>query len=188
MDLPLNNRWWLEDEFEKVRALAPEEAKCARLLELAGWESPGPGSYYDDVGNPARSPRVKRCEFVFTEPGEEAHPEPLQWWWDDGKSRARLSWQTSMNYPEAVVYEGLDPDAAYVVRCSGYGKFLLRIDGAFVGNPEDHVEMGEVRDFPVPAEHLQDRKLVLTWDPPTDEGHLNWRQHSRLAEVWLLKQ
>ena len=31
-------------------------------------------------------------------------------------------------------------------------------------------------------------KLTLTWDRPLDEGHLNWRQHSRLAGVWLLKQ
>jgi hypothetical protein len=57
-----------------------------------------------------------------------------------------------------------------------------------VGNADDRVEMGEVRDVAVPAEHLQDRKLVLTWDRPTDEEHLNWRKHSRLAEVWLLKQ
>ena len=188
VDYPMNNRWWLEDEFEKMRGFATEKEKCDRLMQIATWETPPFGSYYDDVGNPARSPHVKRSEFVFTEPGEEAHPEPIQWWWDEGMSRARLSWQTSMNYPEAVVYEGLDPDAGYTIRCSGYGKFLLRIDGEPVGPPTDRAEMGEVRDFPVPVEHLRDRKLVLTWDFPDDEGHLNWRQHSRLAEVWLLRQ
>jgi hypothetical protein len=188
VDYPLNNRWWLEDEFAKIRDFSSEEKKCERLAEIANWETPGLGSAYDDVGNPAKSPHVKRSEFVFTEPGEEAHPEPIQWWWDEGMSRARLSWQTSMNYPEAVVYEGLDPEAAYRVRCSGYGKFLLRIDGELVGTPVDRVEMGEVIDFTVSPEHLRDRKLVLTWDRPADEDHLNWRHHSRLAEVWLLKQ
>ena len=184
---PMNNRWWLEDEFKKVGELDSEAAKCARLKRIASWEDPGPGGYYDDIGNTARSPHVKRSEFVFTEPGEEAHPEPLHWWWDNGMSRARLSWQTSMNYPEAVVYEGLDPDANYTVRCGGYGKFLLRTDGEAAYDPAKRVEMGEVLDFPVASRHIQDRKLVLTWDSPTDEGHLNWRQHSRLAEVWLLK-
>jgi hypothetical protein len=29
---------------------------------------------------------------------------------------------------------------------------------------------------------------VLTWDRPADEGELNWRKRSRLAEVWLLKK
>lgn len=189
VDYPMNNRWWLEDEFGKVRNLGAEEDKCKRLVQIAAWETPPPGSFYDDVGNPANSPNVKRSEFVFTEPGEEAHPEPLQWWWDDGKSRARLSWQTTMDYPEAVVYEGLDPSATYTVRCSGYGKFLLRVDGdALYGDSAKTVQIGEVQDFAVPAECLEDRKLVLTWDYPKDERHLNWRQRSRLAEVWLLKQ
>lgn len=189
VDYPLNNRWWLEDEFEKVRAMSSETEKRDRLIQIATWETPAFGGYYDDVGNTARSPHVKRSDFVFTEPGEEAHPEPILWWWDNGMSRARLSWQTSMNYPEAVVYEGLDPDAAYTVRCGGYGKFLLRIDGepVFDAAPQTF-EMGELQDFTVPAKYLEDRKLVLTWDYPTDEGHLNWRQHSRLAEVWLLKE
>jgi hypothetical protein len=47
--------------------------------------------------------------------------------------------------------------------------------------------MGEFKEFPVPAEQVKDRRLVLTWDIPADEEHLNWRQRSRLAEVWLLK-
>jgi glycerophosphoryl diester phosphodiesterase len=187
VDYPLNNRWWLEDEFQKVRAMASEAEKVECLNVLARWENPGPGSYYDDVGNPAKSPHVKRSPFPFTEPGEEARPEPTLWWWDDGKSRARLSWQVSMNYPEAVVYEGLDPDATYTVRCGGYGQFLLVIDGEDAAAPARRAEMGANQDFHVPSRHLQDRKLIWTWKQPTDESHLNWRQHSRLAEIWLLK-
>lgn len=29
-------------------------------------------------------------------------------------------------------------------------------------------------------------KLVLKWDRPTKGSALNWRQRSRLAEVWLI--
>ena len=191
VDYPMNNRWWLEDEFAKVRELGTEAEKVGRLKALADWENPGAGSFYDDIGNPAKSPHVKRSPFVFTEPGEEAHPEPTLWWWDQGKSRARLSWQVTMNFPEAVVYEGLDPEATYVVRCSGYGKFLLRMDGdaaIVAGGAVKSVAMGETAEFMVPPQSVRDRKLVLTWDRPTDEGHLNWRQHSRLAEVWLVKR
>ncbi len=179
---------WLEDEFKKVRSMTTETQRCRRLLEIAEWETPPVGSYYDNVGNPDQSPHVKRNESYFTMPGEEAYALPTHWWWNEGMSRARLSWQATMNYPEAVVYEGLDPDAAYTVRMSGYGKFLIRIDGERLGDTTGRFEMGEIQDVCVPASHLQDRKLVLTWDSPTDEGHLNWRQHSRLAEVWLLKQ
>ena len=31
------------------------------------------------------------------------------------------------------------------------------------------------------------REWVLIEDPVTDETHLNWRQQSRVSEVWLLK-
>ena len=125
---------------------------------------------------------------MFTVPGEEPHTEATLWWWDEWKSRRRLSWQTTMNYHVAVVFVGLEPSGTYTIRTSGYGKFLLRIDGQAVGDADDRVEIGETRDFRVPNDHLADRKLVLTWDQPEDEGELNWRQKSRLAEVWLIKE
>jgi len=187
IDNPLNNRWWLEDEFMKVRKLGSETEKCAQLKRLAMWENPGPGSFYDDVGNTAKSPHVKRCEAPFTNPAEDAWPEPTHWWLDDGKGRKRLSWLTTMDWPEAVIYEGLDPEASYAVVLTGYGQSLLKMNGVRIQPTLDGKEIGEFKEFPVPPEAVKDRKLVLTWDTPTDEAHLNWRQQSRLAEVWLLK-
>jgi len=91
-------------------------------------------------------------------------------------------------WPRELVYEGLDANASYIVRSTGYGKALLRIDGERVLPTLDGQKMGEFKEFPVPAKCLMDRKLVLTWDIPNDEGHLNWRQRSRLSEVWLIKR
>lgn len=179
VDNPLNNRWWLEDQFAQIRTLPNEAAKVKRLRELASWENPGPGSFYDDLGNIAKMPHVVRG------PGEDH--DPLFWWWDQGKSRARLSWQVTM-WPRAMVYEGLDPKGTYVVRTSGYGKALLKIDGGRVQPSIDGREMAEFKEFPVPADCLVDGRLELTWDRAGDEAHLNWRQRSRLAEVWLLKR
>jgi hypothetical protein len=176
IDQPLNNRWWLEDEFTKVRAMATEEARAARLKELADWENPGPGGFYDDIGHLARSPRVVM--------GDD---EPLFWWWDQGKSRARLSWQVTM-WPARVVYEGLDPRGEYVVRTTGYGKPLLLMDGERIEPTVDGREMHGFKEFPVPAHLVFAGTLVLTWDRAGDERHLNWRQRSRLAEVWLMKR
>ena len=39
VDYPMNNRWWLEDEFEKVRGFATEEEKRNRLVQIATWET-----------------------------------------------------------------------------------------------------------------------------------------------------
>jgi hypothetical protein len=187
VDYPLNNRWWLEDEFQKVRALGSEAERVARLHVLATWEHPGPGSYYDNVGNASKSPHVLRGDSDFVAPEEDRRPEPMFWWWNEGKSRARLTWQATM-WPHSMEYEGLDPNATYVVRTSGYGQSLLRINGERVEPVIDGTQMGEFKEFPVAPRYLNDRNLVLTWDRPANEGHLNWRQHSRLAEVWLLRK
>ena len=184
-DYPLNNRWWLEDQFKLIRPLKSEERKYQRLRQLAAWEHPGPGSFYDDLGNIAKSPHVVNC-YSGNGPELKEHPQPTFWWWDQGRSRARLSWQVTM-WPIAVVYEGLDPSASYIVRSTGYGQALLRINGERVTPTIEGKDMSEFKEFPVLPRFVRNRKLVLTWDRPANEEKLNWRQQSRLAEVWLLK-
>jgi hypothetical protein len=186
VDYPLNNRWWWEDEFRKIRALPSAGEKRARLHELAVWENPGPGSFYDDIGNIAKSPRVLRTAFN-PDRGSVQEMDLTFWWWDQGKSRARLSWQVTA-WPVAIIYEDLDEHGKYIVRSSGYGQAIVRINGELVNADRDAREMGQVREFPVDPKFLKDGRIVLTWDPPRDEGHLNWRQKSRLAEVWLINR
>lgn len=185
VDYPLNNRWWLEDQFKAIRELPTEDQKNRRLYQLATWEHPGPGSFYDDIGNIAKSPHVVHLD-PENGPVLTREPGTTFWWWDEGKSRARLSWQVT-SWPAAVVYEALDPNATYIVRSTGAGQALLRINGDRVQPTLDGKEMGEFKEFPVAAQYLKDRRLVLTWDRPTNESALNWRKKSRLAEVWLIK-
>ncbi|MFP6584921.1 MAG: glycoside hydrolase family 20 zincin-like fold domain-containing protein [Candidatus Hydrogenedentota bacterium] len=187
VDYPMNNRWWLEDQFAKIAEMNTEAEKNARLLVIANWENPGLGSYYDDIGNTAKSNHVWHSDVVVTQPGEEVNPEPTLWWWDNGMSRERLSFQSSMGWPKAVVYEGLDTNANYIIRTTGYGQALLKMDGQPASPSINGTGIGEFKDFPVPTELIQDRELIITWDRPTNEGHLNWRQHSRVSEIWLLK-
>jgi hypothetical protein len=186
VDLPLNNRWWLQDEFAKVRALGSEEEKCRRLAALATWENPGPGNFYDNVGNLSKSPHVVgRIDDSARE--EETDPSQLTyWWWNEGKSRARLTWQITM-WPPSMEYDGLDPRAVYVVRATGYGPVWLTINGERVKPTLDGRKTGELREFPVPQHCLTEGRLVLTWGCPPESKQLPWREQPRLAEVWLLR-
>ena len=186
IDYPLNNRWWLEDQFQLIRAMKSEKEQQQKLREIALWEHPGPGSFYDDIGNIAKSPHVLAMPPDYA--GEHSRaPEPTFWWWDQGMSRARLSWQTTM-WPTAIVYEALDPNAAYVVRSTGYNQALLRMNGERVNPVIDGKAMGEIKEWRVDRKLLKDGRLVLSWDRPMNEDRLNWRQRSRLAEVWLIKR
>lgn len=186
VDYPLNNRWWLEDQFQRIRGLGAEPERVQELTGLARWEHPGPGSFYDVVGDIAKSPRVVRCDPQNGPELKRARGTTF-WWWDQGKSRERLSFQVS-SWPEAIVYEALDPKSGYVVRTHGYGQSLLRINGERVEPAKGGDSPTAIQEFPVNAKYLSGRRLVLTWDPPANEEHLNWRKHSRLSEVWLIRK
>ncbi len=188
IDIPLNNRWFLEDQFQKIQQLSSEEEKKQQLKMLGFWENPGKGSFYDDVGNTAKSPHIKRCEIHYTNPAEEAWPEPTLWWLDNGKSRNRIAWLSSLEIGEAL-YQGLDPNAKYVLRISGFGKPNIKIDGKEIDNSDKKgMEIGELQEYIVPEECAQDMEITVKWSIPIEDVHKNWRQQSRVCEMWLLKK
>ncbi|MBL8851266.1 MAG: hypothetical protein JNG89_16410 [Planctomycetaceae bacterium] len=178
LDYPLNNRYWLEDEFEKVLALPNPDAQWARLDELRNWENPGPGGFYDDIGHVGRSPHAVR------------RTDPLRgagsyWWFNEGKSRLRLSWLITGS-PAALVYEDLDPNAQYTLRFSGFGELKPIINGQPVTATHYETEAPALKEFPVPEGSIQNGKLKVTFESVYLRG-VNWRYQPRLAEAWLIR-
>ena len=51
IDTPLNNRPWLLDQFARIRALPAEKERLAAIAAILDWTNPGPGGFYDDLGN-----------------------------------------------------------------------------------------------------------------------------------------
>ena len=60
VDMPLNDRAWLADRFKEIRALGKEEERLAAIDTILGWTNPGPGGFYDDLGDPSRQPHLVR--------------------------------------------------------------------------------------------------------------------------------
>ena len=73
----------------------------------------------------------------------------------------------------------------YLLRLNGNGDVRPRIDGQAVTPAAYSRVMGELKEYRVPADALKDGRVVITFDP-VDERQLNWRQQSRLVEVWLI--
>ena len=186
IDYPLNNRWWIEAEVAKALALEDESETLEALLTVANWANPGPGGFYDDIGNVANSPRVVRGEQPNTDPIPQRGDNPDFMWWESGFHQYRQSWVSKMDWPEALRYTGLDPDASYTVRTTGNAQCLLNANGVRVAGEKERVEMGEINSFSIPHELTRDGELVLTFDTPHEPG-INWRQQSRLSEVWLVR-
>ncbi|HOF40162.1 MAG TPA: hypothetical protein PLD73_08815 [Candidatus Hydrogenedentes bacterium] len=187
VDRPLNNRWWLEDEFKKIREFATEEEKLARLEVIRTWESPGLGSYYDDIGNVAQMEHVALPAGPWVEPDLVEMRNPHFPWTENGFSRARLSWLCLMRWPEKLTYRGLNPEAEYFLRATGRGGLRPIVDGVALVPSAYPREQGAFKEFPIPPELYADGEIAVTFGD-IDEYHLNWRLWSYLAEIWLIKK
>lgn len=176
VDYPLNNRWWLADQFEAIAKMDSEKEKTDRIKVIYSWENPGVGSYYDDVSNISNSPHVTTTVYDAVDFG----------WWESGYSRWRLSSQVYQNDP-ILEYENLDPNARYIIRVAGYGDALIRVDGRRLEPLVYDKERDGFKEFVVPRQAVGDGRLRVTFDKP-EESHLRWRFYSSVSDVWLLKR
>lgn len=176
VDYPLNNRWWLADEFKKIGAMKTTEEQIAALQTIATWENPRNGSYYDNISSISRGPRVKTVSYDATDVA----------WWDNGFSRKRLSSQLFQGSP-VLEYSNLEPGVRYMIRVCGYGDALLRVDGVRLSPVLYNKEADTFKEWIIPLSLTGDGKITVTFDEP-EESNLNWRQHSRISDVWLLKR
>lgn len=175
IDYPLNNRWWLEDEFKKIKELKSEDEKLVRLEFIRTYETPGEGSFYDNISS-------ADAKHVISETDDAID----YLWENDGYSRKRLSTQLFQFTPE-LQYNELDPNSNYLIRVSGLGEALLRANGERLKPTKYEKGFEQFKEFPLSKELIKAGKLKITFDKP-DEEHLNWRQQSRVTDVWVLKQ
>jgi hypothetical protein len=174
IDYPLNNRWWLEDEFKKIGEMKSEQEKVARLDFIRNYENPGEGSFYDNISSADAKHVLSETE------------DAIDFLWEnDGFSRTRLSTQLFQFTPE-LEYNELDSNSDYLIRVAGYGEALLRANGERLKPTKYEKGFEQFKEFPLPKDLIKDGKLKITFDKP-DEEHLNWRQQSRVTDVWVIK-
>ena len=175
IDYPLNNRWWLEDEFKKIKELKSEKEKLAKLDFIRNYENPGEGSFYDNISS------------VYSKHVTSETEDAIDYLWEnDGYSRKRLSTQLFQFTPE-LQYNELDPNANYLIRVSGFGEAFLRANGERLKPTRYEKGFGEFKEFPLPKGLARDGKLKITFDKP-DEENIGWRDQSRVCEVWILRR
>jgi hypothetical protein len=183
LDAPLNDRAWIEAQCAAALQQPTEEQKRAALARVASWNDPGPGGYYDDLGNASNEPHLVRMS-TFEEDPAAVHSAQDEY---TMKSPGRLSWQdqaqTLFGTPLRMRYEGLDPDAPYRVRVTYAGRFKasmrLLADGAYqvhgaVAQPDPVAPV----EYDVPREATRDGMLELSWELVEGRG-------CQVAEIWL---
>ena len=204
-DMPLNNRWWLKEKFAEIRTMRDEQERLEAIHNIVNWTNPGPGGFYDDLGNLARQPHLVRGPGYPSDPaflessyvglGREGHgPNNLRTGYE--RNNYPISWWrvgAALNEtPLLMRYQDLDSEAEYRLRVVYAG-----------GSPEPKLrlvadEQFEIHDWlkrPVPFKPLEfdipqaanaDGKLELRFEREPGLGG-NGRG-LEVAEVWLMKK
>jgi hypothetical protein len=186
INLPLNDRKWLEARFDELEKAPSEEAKLAGIREIVDWDNPGPGGFYDDLGDPWREPHL------VLEPGWEKDPSFLESAQNEsgGPDTGKQSWinqgETLYGTPLRMRYEGLDPKASYALRATYTGRLNAVMRLVANGKYEIHGPIGPEDpprpvEFPITRRATSGEKLELAWTAVSGRG-------PQVAEVWLIKR
>lgn len=206
IDVPFNDRLWLKAQFAEIRRQVNDRDKLVSIDALVNWSNPGPGGFYDDLGNLTRQPHLVR------DPQAPDNRDPFIWHGDPEFRRMsqvgfefdlsrRMSWVTQaesrFDAPLVLHYDHLEPGAEYTVRVIYGGeaggtpdnpvKVRLEIDHGI----ELHPYMVKPRppkplEFDIPKEATSDGELTLRFT--RDPGRGGNGRGCQVAEVWLMKK
>ncbi|MBI2826838.1 MAG: hypothetical protein HYX69_19360 [Planctomycetia bacterium] len=203
IDYPLNNRRWLKDRFTGLRKLSDESQRLRGLAAIVDWTNPGPGGFYDDLGNPSRQPHLVVGEgferdpaFLASSHAGFAGPDQVREKADGIAGAWRVSWldhaESLLDAPLSMRYTDLDPTAEYRLRVvyAGDGprkKIRLEADGGieihpFITKPRPVAPI----EFDIPAAATRSGELALHWYREPGMGD-NGRG-CQVSEAWLMKK
>jgi hypothetical protein len=191
IDMPLNNRAWLKQRLSELRG--QEEADRLKGIDvILRWDDPGPGGFYDDLGNLARQPHLVRGPGFAGDPGFWQSPR-VSFGYSPGR---RISWcrhaESLYDAPLVVRYSDLDRNARYKLRVVYAGESnRVRIRLSANDGVEIHPLLPKERpirpvEFDIPKAATADGKLKLSWSAEPGRGG-NGRG-CQVAEVWLMKR
>jgi hypothetical protein len=186
IDRPLNDRPWLLTRFADIRKASTESERLRLIDEIVNWTDPGPGGFYDDLGNLSNQPHLVRGPGFADDPAFFA--SALTHF--EGRPGGRRSWfdQALALYdsPLRMRYTGLDPAARYKVRAV-YGTGTISL----IANEklEVHAPLSKPYqpvEFNVPPEATAGGVLNLNWYGMPGRGGAG--RGCQVAEVWLIKK
>ena len=104
MDFPLNNRGWLEQRFAELRQVSDEAGRLKGLEEIVNWTDPGPGGFYDNLGDLGMQPHLVRGEGYQKDPtflhsslvGFSGRPDLPHSWWTHAEAIGELACRCTM--------------------------------------------------------------------------------------------
>jgi hypothetical protein len=203
IDTPLNEARYITDQLEKILTV-DDEKKAFNLMRenILNRANPGPGGFYDSLGDPESWHRFPDLKDWQDDPGNTANPFksfPVHLrLLDDKQDEMRgipQAWQKTASVlyavPMKVKYDNLDPDAEYTLKIKyiAHNSEILAKTVNLQANGENlkyNATNMEARrplvSFDLPKRVTAGGVLVLTWFTPCGEPTTS------VAEIFLTKR
>jgi hypothetical protein len=179
LDIPLNNRLWLEHEMAAIlagtfTASMPEhpgdgDLRLTRLARVVDWESAGPGGFYDDLGCSWKQPHLVKPKPLWDDPAGVTTPREGHTF-DNGDAN-RLSWldvsEGLFGAPIVLRYDSLDPSARYRVRVTYLGRYKATMRLVADDKYEIHSAFGHTMQG---VRYTVERDSAAVVEPPEVDG------------------
>jgi hypothetical protein len=191
IDVPLNNRMWLKARFAELRQTTDEAERLRGIDAIVNWTDPGPGGFYDDLGNPLQQPHLVRGVGYQKDPaflesslvGFAYRPAQRSSWWTHAESL--------VDAPLQMRYADLDRSAQYKIRVVYGGdspntKIRLTANGVEVHPLMTKPTPVRPVEFDIPRQATEKGELDLSWNREAGLGG-NGRG-SQVSEVWLIRK
>jgi len=197
IDVPLNNRRWLLQQFEYLKNQS-ESNRRQGITEILTWTDPGPGGFYDNLGDVTAQPHLLPCQGVKKDPSCYFTPAagwqepfdvstvsvmPLTWYyWEETLYGEKLELQydeldSTTQYSVKVVYSGDAFGPGVMVQLIADDKYTIH---GYITKPYPVKPLW----FNITQQATANGKLKLSWNQSLGGGG-NGRG-CQVAEVWLL--
>lgn len=195
LDTPITDVAWLRREIAGIRQIAALNDQVAAIQKLLARTDPGPGGFYDELGNPANRPHLLLGAGSVEDPEFRASALTGFSYPDLFGSKIPMAWkrwaESLFDAPLRMRYRDLDPEAQYRMRVVYSGDSprarlkLVANDGAEIHPLLTRPWPPKPIEFDVPAEATRGGQLDLTWT--REQGLGGNGRGTQVSEVWLFR-
>ncbi len=202
LDSPVTDVMWLRRQILDIRKMEDPMVQIAAVHTLLFRTDPGPGGFYDQLGDVSNRPHLVLGPGSRKDPDFRESPQIEFFYPDTLQDRAPMAWKCGAgslyDVPVTMQYSNLDRQTQYRVRVvSSIGRVKLRLMAndkvevhPYIGGrpPGERHQMGiqalAPREYAIPREATANGELKLSWTREPGLGGSG--TGCTVAEVWLI--
>lgn len=200
LDSPVSDVMWLRRQILDIRKMDDPMAQIAAVHSVLFRTDPGPGGFYDQLGDVSNRPHLVLGSGSTSDPDFRNSPQIGFLYPDSLQDKIPMAWKcwagSLYDAPLTMQYRNLDPKIQYRVRVVYMGRrFKIRLMandtvqihpyiGGVTPGESHQLQLPAPQEFPIPQEATTQGELKLSWTREPGLGGSG--TGCNVAEVWLI--